>query len=325
MRYLLTLSLVISVAISAPARAGFPDLFYEPGVMMAPNGSCEASIAQSPTGRFKVLVITRLRDRGRAQAVEAKDVTGAVWIANDKLVYSIGPRHGTPGVFFFDCATGTGKRLVGATTRNKAYPQGADYFELDDFSRGSYIWYYHVPDVTPMDTPAFRKLDFLRRMVLTEPYEAHIAKAYPGARLLARSDFQSWILRDFKQGHPGLRTGRFNDDELEDFAAMIRPDSTGGIRYEAVVCHALPQGGYDGCQQLGKGGNARAGTVRFYLTAYGPRKVVCLEPVVGRYGADLVEKPIELKTYAIGYETDVAAGLYMYQPDGSYAECTTAD
>jgi hypothetical protein len=173
-------SLPICFALSAPARAGFPDLFYKPDVVPAPNGSCEASITESATNGLKALVITRLNHGRRKQVVEAQDVTGAVWIANDKLVYSIGPRRGAPGLFYFDCASGVGKILVEPTTRNKSYPQGADYFELDDFSHGEYIWYYHVPDVTVMDTSDFRKLDFLRRTVLTEPYAAHIVRPQDG-------------------------------------------------------------------------------------------------------------------------------------------------
>jgi hypothetical protein len=265
MRYLLTLSLVIAVGISAPARAGNSDLFSEPGVVRAPNGHCEASITQSPRTGFKVLVITRLRDGRREQALQARGVTGTVWMANDKLVYSLGPRQGTPGVFFFDCASGEHKRLVTATTQNKAYPQGADYFELDDFSRGALIWYYHVPDVALMEAADFRKLDFLRHINVTEPYAAHIAKAYPGFQLVERDQFQSWVIsRYVSKRNPGLITGRFNDDDLEDFAAIIHSHDTvretrGGIEYEfyrmrTVVCHARLQGGYDGCQENGKWG-----------------------------------------------------------------------
>lgn len=328
MRYLAILGLVISVGTSAPARAVNPNLFSEPSVVRAPNGSCEASITQNPTGGFRVLGITRLRGGNREQVVEAKDVTGAVWMANDKLVYSLGPRYGSSGVFYFDCASSEHKRLVAATIPNEAYPHGADYFELDDLSRGANIWYYHVPDVALMDDPAFKKLDFLRRMDVTEPYAAHIAKAYPGARVLERGDFQSWIQGAFKKaGPPALATGRFNDDELEDFAVMFRPDPANDIEYQTVVCHALPQGGYDGCEQL-SGGLAAKGTVRFYLIAHSG-KAVCLASVGGLDGAGgdlLAERTIVLQTDGIGLETDVAASLFIYQPDdGSYWRCTTAD
>jgi hypothetical protein len=337
MQQLLALSLVISVGISAPARAGNPDLFAEPGVVRAPNGHCEASITQSPSAGFKVLAITQLRDGRREQALQARDVTGAVWMANDKLVYSLGPRQGTPGVFFFDCASGEHKHLVTATTQNKAYPQGADYFELDDFSRGAVIWYYHVPDVAVMDTAAFRKLDFLRHTEVTEPYAAHIAKAYPGFQLVERDQFQSWVTRHYvSRRNPGLITGRFNDDDLEDFAAIIRShdmvrETQGDIEYEfyrmrTVVCHARPQGRYDECQQLSGDSRVGKGKSRFFLITYSRGSVECLDSVAGRYGDHLEPRTIEIETDGIGEETDVAAGLFVYQSDdGSYWRCTTAD
>jgi hypothetical protein len=105
---------------------------------------------------------------------------------------------------------------------------------------------------------------------------------------------------------------------------MIRPNAKEGIEYEIVVCHAVPQGGYDRCQQLSSS-MASKGSVRVYLTAHGRGKAVCLEDVTGRYGHRLVEKTIELKTDGIGVETDIAAGLFMYKPDGSYSRCTTAE
>jgi hypothetical protein len=337
MRYLAILGSAISIGISAPIQAASPDFFSEPGVVRAPNGSCEASITQSPPGGIKVLVITRLREGRREQALEAKDVTGAIWMANDKLVYSLGPRQGLSGVFYFDCASGERKRLVTATTPNQAYPQGADYFELDDFSRGAVIWYYHIPDVALMDAPAFRKLDFLRHKEVTEPYAAHIAKAYPGFQLVEQNQFQSWVTRHYvSRRNPGLITGRFNDDDLEDFAAIIHShdmvrETQGDIEYEfylmrTVVCHGRPQGGYDECQQLSGDSRVGKGKSRFFLIPYARGSVECLDSVAGRYGDHLEPKTIEIETDGIGEETDVAAGLFVYQPDDrSYWRCTTAD
>lgn len=89
-----------------------------------------------------------------------------------------------------------------------------------------------------------------------DEYQDAIAKAFPGFQIMSRSEFHPQVRKEVK-GNPGLITGRFNDDELEDFAAIIRSNvrqkfPSGKDYYDGkfVVCHRLPKSGYS-CQELG--------------------------------------------------------------------------
>lgn len=89
-----------------------------------------------------------------------------------------------------------------------------------------------------------------------DEYQDAIAKAFPGFKIMSRTEFTREIQKAVK-GNPALITGRFNDDELIDFAAIIRDGSKqrthlGDEYYRGmyVVCHALDKTRY-ACQTLG--------------------------------------------------------------------------
>lgn len=89
-----------------------------------------------------------------------------------------------------------------------------------------------------------------------DEYQDAIAKAFPGFQIMSRSEFDPQVRKEVK-GNPGLITGHFNDDELEDFAAIIRSNvkqkfPSGKDHYSGkfVVCHRLPKRGYS-CEVLG--------------------------------------------------------------------------
>jgi hypothetical protein len=162
----------------------------------------------------------------------------------------------------------------------------------------------------------------LSSVAWADKYQDAVAKEFPGYQILSRSEFDQEIQEAVK-GNPGLITGRFNDDELEDFAAIIRNDvkekaRTGEYyRGMVVVCHALDKERHT-CETL---------TVipiflpyGLYLNRVGPRKVRgCLE---GRGK----ETDVTIKRDAVGFRTlHTTAGAYIYQPSGSYVHCTTAD
>jgi len=137
---------------------------------------------------------------------------------------------------------------------------------------------------------------------------------------LSRSEFSQKIQGAVK-GNPGLITGRFNDDELEDFAAIIRNDvkqkaPTGDYyRGMIVVCHALDEERHT-CQVLTE--IPIFLPYEAYLNRAGPGKVGgCLE------GGKETEATI--KRDAVGIETGNTASVSIYQPGGSYLHCTTAD
>jgi hypothetical protein len=155
---------------------------------------------------------------------------------------------------------------------------------------------------------------------LADEYQDAIAKSFPGFKILSRTEFKKEIQKTVK-GNPGLITGKFNDDELVDFAAIIRDDSKqkthlGDEYYRGmfVVCHARDKQPY-ACQILGQS----AISLPFFLYLYRvePRKVVC---------HDANNKKVEqiIKRNAIG-TADIVRGvgisLEIHQPDGSYLTC----
>jgi len=155
-----------------------------------------------------------------------------------------------------------------------------------------------------------------------DEYQDAITKAFPGFQIMSRSEFKPEIQKAVK-GNPGLITGRFNDDDLMDFAAIIREKAIRpreqGVRehYSGkwVICHGSGKGQYR-CQALGE--MPMFLPYEIYLSRVSPRMVKCSK------GAGK-KADVTIKRDAVGYEASNVAGVYIYQPDGSYLECTTAD
>ena len=129
-----------------------------------------------------------------------------------------------------------------------------------------------------------------------DEYQDAIAKAFPGFKIMSQTEFTKDIQKAVK-GNPALITGLFNDDELVDFAAMIREESRrkgdlGGEYYRGmtVVCHASDKGRY-ACQMLSTRGIFSAH--RWFLRLVGPGKLDCYN--------EKIEKPV--KRNAIGTAT----------------------
>src|SRR5437660_4302048 len=157
----------------------------------------------------------------------------------------------------------------------------------------------------------------LTSSVDADEYHGAITKAFPGFQILSRTEFTEEIQKTVKT-NPALVTGRFNDDDREDFAAIIRcivkQRGERGIEYylgKVVVCHGLGKGQYH-CQVLIEPPIFLPRST--YLKRVDPGKVFC-HPV----------GYIVIKQNAIGYELGNAASAYVYQPDGSYLNCVTAD
>ncbi len=74
------------------------------------------------------------------------DVTGALFTGTSTLAYSVGPTYGKPGIFSFDCGARTRTRIVAPKTINRAFPEGADYFELTA-ALADRLFFYFAPDV----------------------------------------------------------------------------------------------------------------------------------------------------------------------------------
>lgn len=154
-------------------------------------------------------------------------------------------------------------------------------------------------------------------------YQDAIEKAFPGFKIMSRTEFTKEIQKTVK-GNPALITGRFNDDELVDFAAIVREDSKqrthlGDEYYRGmtVVCHALGRVRHV-CQVLGA--RAISPPQEYFLYLVEPGKIDCY---------DNNDKKTEhvIKRNAIGTATteqglgQVGVVVEFHQPDGSYLRC----
>ncbi len=186
-------------------------------------------------------------------------------------------------------------------------------------------WYVYQPDGSYFDctTTGFLSVILPYAHADMDKYQAQINKSFPGFQIMQRHEFTADIEQKLKI-NPALATGYFNQDKIEDFAASIRStvkkrDKVFTRDYydsKLVVCHGLGKGGYS-CLELERGGQLSQPS-RFYLHTVPPGKAQCL-----KYEHDFED--IDVKTDSIGRDTDIAAGQYIYQPDGSYFDCTTAD
>jgi hypothetical protein len=124
------------------------------------GGKCPISLVTSEMGGFIQLILPFQREQKHI----IDDVTGVAYLSDNLLVYTVSPVYGRPGVYLYDCLSKHIKRIASPKTKNKGYPNGADYYELQDW-RESLIRFYYAPDVDSIDFSKFRTDDFL--------YEVH--------------------------------------------------------------------------------------------------------------------------------------------------------
>jgi hypothetical protein len=150
-------------------------------------------------------------------------------------------------------------------------------------------------------------------------YQKQIDRFFPGFQILGPTEF--WKFIDDKNVKRSLITGKFNNDELEDFAALIRskePVRRGVFHTDkwdyhdgqVVVCHGAKGEDYQ-CIKLGE--FSYVGGSPSYLKRRDPGPVGC-------WDRDAIAA-----TDIIEQVTDVAASAFFWQPDGTYRECVTGD
>lgn len=132
------------------------------GTYISPGGGYTA-LLEHGEGDMSVLTIVSKSDGRRSKSIDA--VTGIIWISENKLLYAVSPIYGIPGIFIFDCRKMKTKRILGPKTFYKGYPDGADHFELKEFSEGT-IYFYYSPDVDSTDFYEFRTKEYLYQMNL---------------------------------------------------------------------------------------------------------------------------------------------------------------
>lgn len=122
-----------------------------PGAYSSGDGSCRVKLVTNSRGGALNLILPA------EKKVIAGDVSAMAWISNEVLVYTVIPVYGKPGLYALNCKSALVRRILGPKTFNKAYPGGADYFELEHVSdNGRLLYFYYAPDVETVDFKAFR-------------------------------------------------------------------------------------------------------------------------------------------------------------------------
>jgi hypothetical protein len=146
-RWLLISSVIVSICLLPIACSGEALLsgsaIDKLGTYTSPGGGYTA-LLEHGEGDMSVLTIVSKSDGRRSKSIDA--VTGIVWISESKLLYSVSPIYGIPGIFVFDCRKMKMKRILGPKTFRKGWPDGVDDFQLKEFSEGK-IYFYYAPDI----------------------------------------------------------------------------------------------------------------------------------------------------------------------------------
>ena len=133
----------------------------KPGKYLSENKEFQFELSVSSMGGFLILSAGPVNQKTK---IKIDDVSGVVWLSENEIIYSVSPIYGHPGVYLFDCRTGTVKILIKPETIDQHYPDGADYFELKGFSENKEeIVFYYSKDVDKTDFKNFRNKNNLRR------------------------------------------------------------------------------------------------------------------------------------------------------------------
>lgn len=135
------------------------EVIMQPGSYTSSDGKCAISIVTSEKGGFVQLI---LPSQGKRKRI-VNDVTGVGFLTVHRLVYTVSPAYGKPGVYLYDCVSRHAKRIVSPRTKDKAYPNGADYYELQGW-HNTWILFYYAPDIDSIDFSNFRTIDFLYKV-----------------------------------------------------------------------------------------------------------------------------------------------------------------
>ena len=144
---------------SVPSATTVPlrHVIKQPGVYKSVAEGCQILLEISEMGGYLKLTVNP------PSLHIFKDITGIAWASDDILLFTVSPIYGEPGVFLFNCVTKQISRILAPKTVNKASPSGADYFELQGFSKNDeqVFYFYYAPDPAAIDFRRFRTKDFL--------------------------------------------------------------------------------------------------------------------------------------------------------------------
>jgi hypothetical protein len=131
--------------------------------------------------------------------------------------------------------------------------------------------------------------------IIPSPYQAAVDKAFPNHRILAPSEIALYkdeigdALYNQIKDNPGLTVGKFNIDNIEDFAALLKDtslktyhlDSEDAVDYETfkgylTICYGLGNEKYDCLKVSGQGSEFRFPHPSA-LSKTGPGKYLCTD------------------------------------------------
>jgi len=109
------------------------------------------------------LLRVREASGGWSARATTRDINGFVWSPQSPvLFFTVSSIYGKPGLYKWIMPSRKPQRILGPRTRTKAYPDGADYFELVGISeRGDRLFVLYSPDVDEQDFLQFRNPDHL--------------------------------------------------------------------------------------------------------------------------------------------------------------------
>jgi len=168
-RWSLISVIIVSLSLLTIARSGEsllsgPAITHQEGSFISPGGGYTAltEVTAMAGGGISLTIVSKSDDR-RSDPIDA--VTGIAWISENKLLYSVSPIYGIPGIFVFDCRKMKAKRILGPKTCRKGWSDGDDNFELKKFSEGM-IYFYYAPDVELVDYQEFITKEYLYQINL---------------------------------------------------------------------------------------------------------------------------------------------------------------
>ncbi len=132
------------------------NVFNKLGIYQPNGGKYQAHLIHGEGDTTLLLV----KYNGTSISEEVIDITGAAWLTDSYLIYTVSPIYGKPGVYSFNCVTREIKRLVIPKTIDAASPDGADYFELYSLSVDK-IYFYYSPDAGKTNFEEFRSKKYL--------------------------------------------------------------------------------------------------------------------------------------------------------------------
>lgn len=150
---------------------------------------------------------------------------------------------------------------------------------------------------------------------------------YPDYQLVEPALFFSEIIKDHKGENPALVIGRFNDDDVDDFVALLRSRELkiGQIKQPSreyfdgklVVCHGGIDARYN-CQVLSD--NLRLSkTYGAYIVKKAPGEIRC----VGEGSFTIMKNKNETISHVF-WNRAVVDYIY-FKKDGKYIECISGD